>query len=436
VSSGSSAPAISASDPAAGLGAGDGVETARVQRAGARGGTALRIAHLTATFPPYPGGAGNTAFRFAFEQAARGHRVEVFTAPAAGQAPDPGDVMVHRIDPVLAIGNAPLIPSLARIEGFDVLHLHYPFMFGAELTLLGRLRARSRRQALLVHYKNRIVGKGVRGAIFEGYEHTVAPALIRAADRICVLSADHAESVPYLRRVAERDPARLIEMPNGVDAERFAPGPDGGGLRARLGIGTDAPVVAFVATLDRAHHFKRLDVAIGALARLRREGTGPRREFHLVVAGGGELLEGFRAQAATAGVGELVHFLGAVPHADLPEVLRACDVFLLTTEPPESFGIVLIEAMASGLPTIATDYPGVRAVVDEGETGLLVPRDDPGAVAAALRALAEAGPERRAEMGAAGRARAVRDWSWPRLTDRLEEAYAEAIATRRAKERR
>jgi hypothetical protein len=83
----------------------------------------LRIAHLTATFPPYPGGAGNTAFRFAREQAARGHQVEVFTAPAPGTPPDPGAAIVHRIKPVLAIGNAPLIPSLARVAGFDVVHL-------------------------------------------------------------------------------------------------------------------------------------------------------------------------------------------------------------------------------------------------------------------------------------------------------------------------
>ena len=114
--------------------------------------------------------------------------------------------------------------------------------------------------------------------------------------------------------------------------------------------------------------------------------------MHLVVAGGGELLDGFRADAAAAGVGDRVHFLGAVPHAELPEVLRAADLFLLTTEPPESFGIVLIEAMACGLPVIATDYPGVRAVVDEGETGLLVARGDPAAVAAALRELVDAGP--------------------------------------------
>jgi glycosyltransferase involved in cell wall biosynthesis len=387
----------------------------------------LRIAHLTATFPPYPGGAGNTAHRFAVEQAARGHEVEVFTAPAPGDPPGSGGAVVHRIEPVFAIGNAPLIPRLARVEGFDVVHIHYPFIFGAELTLLARLNGRRRRQALLVHYKNRLVGKGPRGALFEVYERTVAPALIRAADRVCVLSPDHARSVSYLRRASEREPEKLVEMPNGVDAEVFSPGPDVGGLRDRLGIPGEAVVAAFVATLDRAHHFKRLDVAIDALAELGDE------HVHLVVAGGGELVDEFRARAGRSGAAERVHFLGAVPHAELPDVLRACDLFLLTTEPPESFGIVLIEAMATGLPVVATDYPGVRAVVVEGETGLLAPRGSVGAVAARLRDLVEAGPEGRARLGAAGRERAEREWNWPRLVDRMDAAYAEAIVARSAK---
>jgi glycosyltransferase involved in cell wall biosynthesis len=386
----------------------------------------LRIAHLTATFPPYPGGAGNTAFRFAREQAARGHQVEVFTAPAAGNAPDPGQAVVHRIDPVFAIGNAPLIPSLARIEGFDVVHIHYPFIFGSELTLLGRLSRRRRSQALLVHYKNRLVGNGPRGVLFEAYEHSVAPLLIRAADRVCVLSPDHADSVAYLRRAGARDPAKLVEMPNGVDSELFSPGEDESGLRRRLAIPEDAVVAAFVATLDRAHHFKRVDVAIDALATL----ADPK--VHLVVAGGGELLDGFRERAAGAGVADRVHFLGAVPHSQLPDVLRAADLFLLTTEPPESFGIVLIEAMACGLAAIATDYPGVRAVVDESETGLLVPRGDPAAVAAALGELAGA-PERRRRIGERGRAKALAQWSWPKLVDRMDGAYAEAIEARRGR---
>jgi glycosyltransferase involved in cell wall biosynthesis len=395
----------------------------------------LRIAHLTATFPPYPGGAGNACYRFAKGQAERGDHVEVFTAPAEGEPPDTGSATVHRIQPALAIGNAPLIPSLARIQGFHVVHLHYPFIFGAELTLVGRLARKRRRQALLVHYKNRLVANGARGALFEAYEHSVAPMLVRAADRVCVVSADHAGSVPYLRSAARRHPQMLIDMPNGVDTELFAPGEDESGLRARLGIPRGAPVVAFVATLDRAHHFKRVDLALEAIARVAEGGsTGTDRvPPHLVVAGGGELVEDFRRQATAAGIGERVHFLGAVRHSELPDVLRSADLMLLTTEPPESFGIVLIEAMSCGLPTIVTDYPGVRAVVDDGETGLVVPRGDADAVAGAIAELIDAGAEARARMGAAGRRKCERLWSWPRLIDRMNEAYAQAIAARREK---
>jgi glycosyltransferase involved in cell wall biosynthesis len=353
--------------------------------------------------------------------------VEVFTAETAGEAPNPGGAVVHRFDPVFAIGNAPLIPSLARIGGFDVVHIHYPFIFGAELTLLARLRKRARKQALLVHYKNRLVGNGSRGALFEAYEHSVGPALIRAADRVCVLSQDHADSVSYLRRTGERHPSKLVVMPNGVDAEQFSPGLDASGLRERLGIPGDAVVAAFVATLDLAHHFKRVDVAIDALAKLGDE------RAHIVVAGGGELLESFRERAREAGVGERVHFLGEVPHGELPDVLRASDLFLLTTEPPESFGIVLIEAMACGLPVLATDYPGVRAVVGDGSDGMLAPQGDIAAVASRLGEMIQLGPGGRARFGEAGRAKAEREWNWPRLLDRMDTAYEEAISARRAK---
>jgi glycosyltransferase involved in cell wall biosynthesis len=387
----------------------------------------LRIAHLTATFPPYPGGAGNTCYRFAIGQAERGNHVEVFTAPAEGEAPDPGGAIIHRIEPTVAVGNAPLLPRLARLEGFDVIHLHYPFIFGAELTLLARLRRRSREAALIVHYKNRLLGGGPRGALFEAYEHSIAPALIRSADRVLVLSEDHARSVPYLRRALERTPERLIEMPNGVDTEAFSPGVDHSGLRERLGIGSDDVAAAFVATLDRAHHFKRLDLAIAALAR------ADARNLHLIVAGGGELLEGFRTAATEAGVGSRVHFLGPVPHAELPDVLRACDLFALTTEPPESFGIVLIEALACGLPAIATDYPGVRAVIDDGETGYLLPAGDPAAAAAALDRMVALGREGRVAIGTEGRRRCEQRWAWPALLDRMDDAYGEAIAARRLK---
>jgi glycosyltransferase involved in cell wall biosynthesis len=383
----------------------------------------LRIAHLTATFPPNWTGAGNTCLNFARRQAEEGHEVEVFTADAAGDPPDAGGAVVHRHRPRLEIGNAPLIPSIARLSGFDVVHLHYPFIFGVELVLAGRVRGRG--AALVVSYKNRLVGKGSRRPLFWGYEQTWPRWLVRRADRVCVLSRAHAESVGYLRELGRRDPEKVVEMPNGVDTELFSPGAGTSGARERFGIPEDAVVAVFAATLDRAHHFKRLDLAIDAVAR-----SGDER-LHLLVAGGGELLGSYRELAASK-LGDRAHFAGPVAHEDLPDLMRAGDLLLLTTEPPESFGIVLIEAMACGLPVVATDYPGATAVVDDGENGLLVPVGSAECATAAIGRMIELGEEGRARMGAAGRAKAEREWAWPSLVARMDDVYRDAIDHRQA----
>jgi glycosyltransferase involved in cell wall biosynthesis len=371
----------------------------------------MRVAHLTATYPPYRGGAGTVAQNLARGLVARGHEVEVRTAGGAGAASEDG-VVVRRLRPRLAIGNAPLLPGLTKLDGFDIVHLHYPFMFGAEALLAARV-GRRRRAPLVVSYHNMLVGEGARAPIFRGYEATVGRALARRADRICVVSQEHAATVPYLR------PSQVVELPNGVDLEAFAPG-DGAAERERLGLPPDAVVALYVATLDRAHYLKRPDLAIDALA-----GASDDR-LHLVMVGGGEAEADLRARAAAAGVGERVHFAGEADHARLPSLLRAGDLFLLTSD-LESFGIVLIEAMACGLPVIASDLPGIRAVVSDGEHGDLVPPGNAAGFAAALDRIAALPPAERAALGAAGRARAEANYGWPGIVERLEGIYTEAL---------
>ncbi len=371
----------------------------------------MRIAHVTATYPPYLGGAGTVAHYHAEGLVRRGHEVDVFTASTPGEPPAERAV-VHRLEPVWRTGNAPVLPALARLRGFDIVHLHHPFIFGTELLLAGRVRERP---PLVVSYHNQLIGQGRRRALFAGWEAAWGRLALRVARRILVVSDAHAATVAGLRRIARLDPGKLAELPNGVDLDAFRPGGDAAGIRVRYGISADAVVVAFVSALDRAHFLKRPDLGLAAFA----AASDPR--LHLLVVGGGEWLERMRAHAAAAGLGERTTFVGARSHAELPDLLRACDMLLVTSD-LESFGIVLIEGMACGLPTVSTDPPGVRAVVREGVTGLLAGTGDAGALAALLDGLAAA-PEQRRALGAAGRARCERNYGWGQVVDRLEDVY-------------
>ena len=382
----------------------------------------LRIAHLTATYPPYWGGTGTVAYEQGAELARRGHAVEVFTGTAGGPGDDAPGVTVHRMEPVFAIGNAPLIPALARLRGFDVVHLHHPFIFGAEMTLAARLRERG--SALVVTYHNRLIGTGARRPLFWAYEETVGRALARAADRNLVVSSAHGDSVSYLRSGRRRRPEQFGEVPNGVDVERFSPGPGGEAVRDRHGIPRDVPVALFVAALDRAHHFKRFDLVLQALTRPETAGV------HLLAVGGGELREPFRVEAERMGVGARVHFAGAQPHTELPGFMRAADMLVLPSDPPESFGIVLVEAMACGIPAVVTDIPGPSGVVVDGQTGYVIRPGNAADLAAKIARLARMPAAERGTLGAAGRERCVERYSWRGVVDVLEEAYERALAAR------
>jgi phosphatidylinositol alpha-mannosyltransferase len=116
-----------------------------------------------------------------------------------------------------------------------------------------------------------------------------------------------------------------------------------------------------------------------------------------------------------------VRMLGTVPHERLPSFLAGASVFVSSATGQESFGMVLVESMAAGVPVVASDIPGYREVVRDGVDGLLVAPNDPGALASALRSvLSEPGVA--ARLSAAGRERAS-EFSWERVIPRIEAVY-------------
>ena len=123
-----------------------------------------------------------------------------------------------------------------------------------------------------------------------------------------------------------------------------------------------------------------------------------------------------------------MEFAGAIPHDRVKDALTSLDVFAaLSTLDSESFGVAIIEAGACGLPVVVSDVDGPAEVVDEGVTGLVVPRGDVIASAEALNRLVDdAGLRRR--MGMSGRAHVVKEYSWQHSLDLMEEAYRQTVA--------
>ena len=235
---------------------------------------------------------------------------------------------------------------------------------------------------------------------------------LRLADALVAdgWAADHLP--PLVGRPVER-------VPKGVDVVRFRP--DGPSHRDALGL-RDRRVVIAVARLVP---LKNLAMLIDAVAPLRHRLPA----VHLILVGSGPDAESLQRRAAECGVADRVTFAGDVPHAETPAWYRSADVFALSSHFDNSPNAVL-EAMASGLPVVATDVGGMRGFVADGIGGALVPAGDADAMAAALeRYLTDAAAARAA--GSFNAARAAAEFSWRRSAQRLLDVYDRVIAARR-----
>jgi glycosyltransferase involved in cell wall biosynthesis len=378
----------------------------------------VRIAHVTATFPPYRGGTGNVCFHHARELARRGHSITVLTAalPGAPAYEQRDEIAIRRLRPLARIGNAPLLPTLLpALRGFDVIHLHYPFILGAEIV---RLAAALTSTPLVLSFHNDLIGDGARAQLFAHYQRLSARITVRGAARLCVVSGDH-YAASVLRRSLRPERPPVVELPNGVDLDRFQPDQTADAVRARYGIPGDARLLLFVAALDRAHHFKGLSTLLQALARLP-------QSIRLLAVGDGDLRPSYEREVAALGLTGRVTFAGALDHAATAPLFSAADVTVLPSTPPESFGLVLVESLACATPVIASNIPGVRTVVQHGRDGLLVPPGDPAALADAIEQITS-DDAARAYMGRHGRARVTERYDWRQIAAQLERLYHELL---------
>ncbi|WP_448608986.1 glycosyltransferase family 4 protein [Geodermatophilus sp. URMC 60] len=340
---------------------------------------------------------------------AQGHVQTVVTSRLAGRrgrVPMGGSAVVHRTGlPVPRLRQLWALDALRVVlrrptRPVDVVHAHQ----GEDLATLplARLAARRHRCPLVVTVHcsvgHTLTGRGPRTRLLRALGGWVERSALRRADAVVVLTDRTAAAL-----AADGVPAgRVQTIPSGFDPALFS----GGSPDVFPGVGR--PRIGYVGRLAPQ---KRADRLVEAFGRMREPAS-------LVVVGDGPDRE--RVQALAAGLPR-AHLTGFVEHPAVPAVLASLDVLVLPSA-YEEMGSVLTEAMASGLPVVASDVGGIPEVVRHGETGLLVPPGDVDALAAALDRLA-ADPGLRARLSVGARARAM-DYAWPRLAARVADVYA------------
>jgi glycosyltransferase involved in cell wall biosynthesis len=378
----------------------------------------LRIAHITATFPPHLTGTGLVCFHNARELARRGHDVHVYTAKLAG-APSEEKLdgfQVHRLKPVIKVGNAPFIPGLVTLSQFDVVHLHYPFFGGEGAALATRIR----NIPLLITYHQDVHLSGWMGIVEKGLRHTLERWVLRSASKVLFTSLDYS-MFSYARKLLRGCEQKISVVHNGVDVRYFTPGDGDEELAKEADTKASCAVVLLVAGLDRAHFFKGVPQYLLALAQLKPEIQG-------VIVGEGELRNDYQRQSDQLGLGKRVHFAGHVSTDSLLNYYRLADIVVLPSiTMGEAFGLVLLEAMACGRPVIASDLPGVRTIINEGVDGSLVKPGDPADLAAKIARLLDLPNAKRKAMGAAGRSKVIQNYTWELAGERLETIYQQVV---------
>lgn len=220
---------------------------------------------------------------------------------------------------------------------------------------------------------------------------------------------------------------RMRVMPLGTDPVHFRPGVDPGALRTRFGL-PDGDT-RWLVTVARLQRHKGIDTVIQALPAI----LAGAPDVRYAVAGSGPDRERLERLAEQVGVRHCVRFLGAVDDQDLPALYNLGSVYVGASRRSErlgveGFGIALVEASACGLPVVAANSGGIPDAVREGETGFLVPPEEPAAFAAAIcRLLADPATGKR--IGQNGRRAVESYFNWDRVVRDLRDVESQALAT-------
>lgn len=379
----------------------------------------MNILMISDVYFPRVNGVSTSIMTFRAELQRLGHQVTLIAPDYGETTEDEADILripSRRVpydpeDRMMSMKSILALAEKLRSRGYDMVHIHTPFVAHyAGLKLARRLGL-----SCVESYHT----------FFEEYLHHYIPLAPRFLTRFLARHFSRSQCngvdglvVPsrpmldQLRNYGIGAPAAII--PTGIEPEKFTGG-DGRQFRSRWGIPADRPVLEYV---GRAAFEKNIDFLLEVTAEVRRKVP----DVLLVVAGEGPAENHLRSKAAALGVTGNVLFVGYLDRRSaLLDCYRAADVFVFASR-TETQGLVLLEAMALGVPVVSTAIMGTREIVGPAKGALVAEDDLTDFSGKVLRLLAD--PVLRARLGAEGRAY-VAEWSAARMAERLSEFYGQ-----------
>ncbi len=385
----------------------------------------MRIAQIVCSFPPYAGGIGQSAKRFG-DILKSEHEIVTFTLTTKNLTATNQEDGVKYLKPLFRYGHGGLPFSLLfSLRKFDTIYLHYPFFGATELVWLFLL---FNKKKLVIHYHMDTSDLPWFLKLLAIPSQIVRKSLFNKAHKIISGSLDYLEK-SQIAELLKNNPDKFCEIPFGIDTNFYAPktpASDNGLIAktkkiisfvTRNFIKKGRVNLLFVGGLDSAHYFKGLFILFDALVKLKY------KYWRLNIIGSGNLENDYKLRAANLGLEKKIKFLGRVDEITLIKTYQDSDIFILPSiNGHEAFGLVLIEAMACGVPVIASDLPGVRKVFRDSLDGLTVKSGDARDLAEKLAELISNEPKRIA-MARSARSYAIEKYSWERIAQRFKEAF-------------
>ncbi|MGB9844829.1 glycosyltransferase family 4 protein [Methanothermobacter tenebrarum] len=303
--------------------------------------------------------------------------------------------------------------SFIKKNDFDLCNINYYLPYFPDMAALA---CKICKLPSVLTWHNDIYGTGLLRIMSTLYNYTLNKITLNIVDKIVTPSPYCYRESPILTRFKEK----VVWVPPGVDLEKYKKTPNIP-IHEKYGIPPDYKIILFVGVMDKSTTHKGVKTLIEAFKRLNFDKTC------LIMVGKGNMIPQYRKYCQKLNIANKVIFTGFIKEEILINLYRNSELLVLpSTTIQEGFGMVLIEANACGKPVIGSKIGGIKYVIRDGETGLLVPPGDPNALANAMERLLE--DERLAKkMGSKGRKMVQKNYTWDRVAKITEKVFERVV---------